>query len=430
MKGLNVDFLNSKCRWYDIIEVESRSTPVQFKNNKLYSIRESSSSGLGLRVNSGGKTGITYTNDTKRVDQLAERAVALAAYGDKEDFDLPCGDTEYQRPVRPQKKEFCVDSEIEKGKAVIATIEEKYPDAEINMSITSGNSSSVLRNSNGLVYSDDSFSYSASCSVSLVLDDGTRIETGTSKVAYNPEPLNGFSEEIVSIIDMSLKTAKLDSGRIPMILTPRALRSILSILMGGLSAEQIYRKVSPYENKIGNSIFNKAFTLFDDPLMKDSPYSYGCDDEGVASEKRALIENGTVNGFIADLKFASLLGVLPTGHSSRSYASKPGASFSNIEIAAGDIPYENIIKECSTAIVVNQFLGLGQSNTYKGDFSANVDLGFLVKNGEIVGRLKDCMVSGNAFDLFAGDIRVSSDVKEIPGARLPYMLFDGVNFTG
>jgi len=31
------------------------------------------------------------------------------------------------------------------------------------------------------------------------------------------------------------------------------------------------------------------------------------------------------------------------------------------------------------------------------DFSINVDLGFLVQNGQVVGRVKDTMVAGNVY---------------------------------
>jgi len=34
-----------------------------------------------------------------------------------------------------------------------------------------------------------------------------------------------------------------------------------------------------------------------------------------------------------------------------------------------------------------------------GEFSVNVALGFLVEDGRIKGRVKDCMVAGNVYDI-------------------------------
>ncbi len=70
-------------------------------------------------------------------------------------------------------------------------------------------------------------------------------------------------------------------------------------------------------------------------------------------------------------------------------------------------------------------LGFGQTNMTNGDFSANLLLGFLVENGEIVGRVKDAMISGNIFELLKGDIQISSDVN--PYTLQPYMIMPGVS---
>jgi len=40
---------------------------------------------------------------------------------------------------------------------------------------------------------------------------------------------------------------------------------------------------------------------------------------------------------------------------------------------------------------------LGGGSSISGDFSINVDLGFLVQNGQVVGRVKDTMVAGNVY---------------------------------
>ena len=48
-------------------------------------------------------------------------------------------------------------------------------------------------------------------------------------------------------------------------------------------------------------------------------------------------------------------------------------------------------------LVVERLLGAGQSNILGGDFNANVLLGYKVEGGQIRGRVKDCMVSGNVY---------------------------------
>ena len=52
-------------------------------------------------------------------------------------------------------------------------------------------------------------------------------------------------------------------------------------------------------------------------------------------------------------------------------------------------------------LIVEELLGAGQGNELGGDFRANVSLGYRITNGEIVGRVKDTMVSGNVYSVLS-----------------------------
>ena len=95
----------------------------------------------------------------------------------------------------------------------------------------------------------------------------------------------------------------------------------------------------------------------------------------------------------------------------------------------GSKSFDEIVKGIELGIVAEQFIGLGQSNTLNGDFSANLDLAFLVENGVVKGRLKDCMISGNVYDLMKGDIIISREMERKGSSLLPYICLDGVSFT-
>ena len=84
-----------------------------------------------------------------------------------------------------------------------------------------------------------------------------------------------------------------------------------------------------------------------------------------------------------------------------------------------------MIKSVKRGLYIKQLLGFGQGNLANGDFSANVALGFVIENGEIVGRVKNAMVAGNILDLIKGEILLSSDVDE--QSRQPTMLMPGVS---
>ena len=61
-----------------------------------------------------------------------------------------------------------------------------------------------------------------------------------------------------------------------------------------------------------------------------------------------------------------------------------------------------MVKSVKEGIVVEELMGAGQGNVMGGDFSGNVLLGYKIENGEIVGRVKDTIVSGNVHDALRG----------------------------
>jgi predicted Zn-dependent protease len=81
--------LKTTCSWFDIYQSEYKSTPIEFRNNKLYSIQENNNSGTGIRLNKNGKTGFSYTNNSDEIENSAKKAEELSVFGDTEDLELP-----------------------------------------------------------------------------------------------------------------------------------------------------------------------------------------------------------------------------------------------------------------------------------------------------------------------------------------------------
>jgi len=149
--------------------------------------------------------------------------------------------------------------------------------------------------------------------------------------------------------------------------------------------------------KLGEKLLDNRITLTDNPQIDFAAGSEPFDDEGTPARTNVFIENGVLKSYLFDLQTAGILGMEPTGSGMRSFASQPSPGSSNLVIGAGDTPLETMIAGVKRGLIVDQLLGGGQSNTLAGEFSVNVDLGFLIENGQIAGRVKDCMLAGNAF---------------------------------
>ncbi|MGB4270220.1 MAG: metallopeptidase TldD-related protein, partial [Spirochaetota bacterium] len=126
--------------------------------------------------------------------------------------------------------------------------------------------------------------------------------------------------------------------------------------------------------------------------------------------------------YIAHLQSAYLLHTQPTGNASRGYATLPQESFSNIIVEPGTISFKDMIAQMGTGIIIDQFIGFGQSNTLMGSFSANLDLAWLVVQGKVKGRLSNSMVSGDVTMMLNDKIVLSSEREWGGNACLPYVL--------
>ncbi len=429
MIGETGEYLKKKTRWYDIIDIESTSTSISFKNSRIYSANEKQNRGVGIRVNADGRTGFSFTSNTGNLTGTADRALALATYGDHEDFSLPGTAPVSIEPYRESIEEFNTESEIHGGSEIISLIVSRYPGISVDMSIHRSSGTVRLLNSEGLDSRYRNSYFSASLSTTYINGKGVKIDIWESLSSLEPVPYRELADRILQKIEYSLEVRKTPSGRVPVLFTPKAGARLMGIITSGLNGRSVWKGISPFADKIGEQVFNSAVNLANNPLDNESPYSYPFDDEGTPSHKATLINEGVITGFVTDLKHAFRLNTEPGGNASRGYSTLPSPSFSNIEIAEGSDSFDAMISGIEKGILVDQFIGLGQSNTLTGDFSANLDLAFMIEKGKITGRVKDCMITDNLFDLLSGECVISSDREKSGAIYMPYILIPSVNFT-
>jgi PmbA protein len=88
----------------------------------------------------------------------------------------------------------------------------------------------------------------------------------------------------------------------------------------------------------------------------------------------------------------------------------------------------DLIASLDNGLIVDQMLGGGAG--ISGDFSINVDLGYWVKNGKILGRVKDTMVSGNVYTALKQLVELGGDADWNGSCYTPSMIVGGLSVTG
>ncbi len=223
-------------------------------------------------------------------------------------------------------------------------------------------------------------------------------------------------EDMLFDLGHSRKTAKAEGGVVTLVIPPMAIGAFLSPLAMAVNGRNVYKGTSPLRDSLHEKCFAGNVSILDDPHIDYMPTSSPFDNDGIPTSRRMVVENGVLNCFLYDYDTACMAGAEPTGND---YCS-PWTML----LSPGDKPSQELIRSVENGIYVKELLGFGQTNMANGDFSANLALGFLIRGGEIVGRVKDAMIAGNIFQLLKGDVEFSSDVH--PYFMQPFAILPGV----
>ena len=208
-------------------------------------------------------------------------------------------------------------------------------------------------------------------------------------------------------------------GKLPVIFTPLGVASTLLMPIAmAVNGKTVLQGASPLGHRKGEQVFDKRLSIWDDPTVEYRPGSRFCDDEGVPSQRTPLIAKGVVANFLYDLQTAALAGTKSTGSASRSLASLPSPSLSAIVIEEGNTSFEDMLADIKDGLVVEELMGASMGNVLGGDFSGNVLLGYRVKDGKLVGRVKDTMVTGNIYEALKEVTAIGNKARWVGGVVL------------
>lgn len=401
----------------EVFYVSSSSTPVHFEANQIKAVDSNESSGAALRLIKNGRVGFGSSSDLGNIDSLISSAIETSQFGAEAKFQFP-GKTDLPEvPVfDPSVNDVSLEEMVALGQHVIDELRAHSDEVQVEGGVSHSTSTITLLNSRGgqVSYARTGFRIGFEATV-IRGEDMLFTFDGQSSVS----PITDPSEMIAAIIRQlawAKDTATVETKTMPVILMPAAVPSILlSPLLAGLSGKSVLQGTSPLAEKMGEKIVDDRFTMIDDSTLPWIPASSPSDDEGIASRRLPLIESGMVGTFLYDLQTAGLAGTQSTGSGERGLGSLPSPSAGVLVVGEGDTSLDNIIADMSEGLIVEALLGAGQSNVLGGDFNANILLGYKIENGKVVGRVKNTMISGNAYKALNNLIAIGNDGRWVRG---------------
>ena len=420
----------------DALFVENVSASVSYRLGKLEDVERSESADLGVRVFLGNRVAFVSSTDFS-ADALAglpQRAMAMARLAPEDKYaglapadrlakTIPALDLEDMQEPAPEVL-------VERARAA-----ESAGLAVKGVTNSEGGGVSFTRASVALATSHGFYGRYAGTShsigVSMLAGEGVGMERDYDQASARHTADLRSAEDIGRRAGEQavrrLNPRKVKSQSVPVVFDERESSGLLGHFAGAISGAAIARGVSFLKDKMGEEIFSPGISIIDDPHRLRGLRSKPFDGEGVANQRRALIEQGRLTSWLLDCASARQLGLETTGHAARGTGGPPHPTTTNLYMAAGKLSPEELIADIAQGFYVTELMGMGV-NTVTGDYSRGA-AGFWIENGKIAFPVSEVTIAGNLKDMFR-NLTPASDLVFRYGTNAPTLRIEGMTIAG
>ena len=359
--------------------LSKRDIEVEYERFPITSYVESAN--LEIRITKGKRYGYSSTSDPKKWKKCLSDASKIMRISKPLDIEPEISEKQRYVEKKPNKKLWSMTSEkflsIFKDLSVEKT---KIRTANIAKSIANG----IVANSNGVFHYSDSVALSAGIQVNYKGASSFGV-----KIDDKPFDTQKVAEEAEKFCLMSLKPRKVKTMITDAVFDYFALSSLIeAILVPAFFADRMQAGSSFLCEKLGQKLFSDKLNIVDDGTK--GLFSVPCDNEGVSTKRKVLIDKGIPRTLLYDLYSSQKDGKTSTGNCS-SISKRPSIGPTNIIIKPGK---SNILDYESDHLIVRSLTGVHTSNPVSGDFSVTLDDAFYKRRA-----VKHAMISGNIFQL-------------------------------
>lgn len=379
-------------------------------------------SGVGVRANSGEKTGFAYSDEIilPALTQAASAARSIAKSGNNQKIQAWKAHSSpalysAENPLASMPQQDKVDL-LRKIDAYVRKIDSRVTQVTVSLS---GVHDIVL------VVADDGHMAGdvrplVRLNVSVIVEEKGRRERGSfgggGRVNYtyflNENRWQQYADEAVRQALVNLQAIDAPAGTMPVVLGPGWSGVLLHEAVGhGLEGDFNRKGTSTYSNRIGEKVASSLCTIVDDGTLPDRRGSLSVDDEGTQTQCTTLIENGILKGYMQDKLSARLMNMPATGNGRReSYAHIPMPRMTNTYMLAGVSDPQEIIASVKKGIFAAS-LGGGQVDITSGKFVFSTSEAYLIENGKITHPVKGATLIGNGPDAMNKVSMVGNDLQ-------------------
>jgi len=402
---------------YDVFFMESESCSTETLKDEISSFSSGVGGGVGFRCVVDGHVGCASTEllSEEEMRALVARAAANATMLESRDEPIIFeGSAHYERPTATP----FVCPQTEEMKNLALSLQKRT--YEQNEYIADGTQSGVFCQRVSMVFVNSkglNLSHTAGVGgayvQAVVSRDGESQAAFDFSVLTDKEKLSALPKTVTEEAMATLGATEIASGKYDVILSGKQMRAMLSAFASAFSGKNAQLGLSLLKGKEGERIAADCVTMIDDPMYAGAPMQIPFDGEGVATYRKAVVENGVLMTLLYDLSTAKRAGVTTTGNGQRGSYSDPVSIVPyHFYLAPGKETEDELIKKLGNGLYITELKGLhAGANAVTGDYSIE-SAGFMVRDGRRAEAVKSFTIAGNFFD-FIKEIEALADTVHL-----------------
>jgi PmbA protein len=422
----------------DAVAVAGTSLTVDIRKGALEQAERAEGTEVGLRVFIGRRQACVSASDTslRTLEMLAERAVAMAREA-PEDPHAGLADPGQLAVDRDAARLDLMDAGAAPGAADLEQAARAAEAAalaakgivQVEASASWSSRTVHLAATNGFAggYGRTSHSLSATA----FCGSGTGMErdwAGEGRTHAEDMPgADGIGALAAERALARLGAVKPPTGHFPVLFDERVASSLIGHLLSAINGTAVARGATWAKDLLGQEVLPKGLSLIEDPHRVRIGASRLFDGEGLPTARRALVQDGVLQGWVLDLATGRKLGMASTANASRGVSAPPSPSTTCIDLTQGSASRDDLIAQMGTGLLVTSMIG-STINPTTGDYSRGA-AGFWVENGVVTYPVNECTIAGNLKDMLRR-ITPANDARDHLSIRVPSLLVEGLTLAG
>ncbi|MGC9369071.1 MAG: TldD/PmbA family protein [Paracoccaceae bacterium] len=423
----------------DAIAVDGTSLSIDVLKGKLEQAERSEGVEIGLRVLVGQRQACVSASDTRAATmaEMAERAVTMAREAPEDpcigladpaqlakDWDAAALelDDPSPEPSPSELQDFAARAEAAAlgvpGVSQVQSATAAYGRRALHLAASNGFAGGYARSDHVI-------------SCVAITGEGTEMERDYNSEMRifagdlpDPEEVGRIAGERTAA---RAGARRPKTGAYPVVFDERISSSLIGHLLAAINGTAIVRGASWLRDALGEQVLPSHLSLIEDPHRPRTSGSRPFDAEGLPTARRAIVEDGTLTGWVLDLATARKLGLESTGNAARGTSAPPAPSVGNVTLTPGERTRDELLAEMGTGLLVTSMIG-STINPNTGDYSRGAS-GFWVENGQITYPVNECTIAGNLSDLLK-TIIPANDARPHLSRRVPSLLVEGLTLAG